>query len=78
MRLIEATIDVAEDVPTLAELIKYRVESMRVRVRGPAGGNPCLTLKFVSRDDAVRFLVEWYQADPTGDESPPPEIFLNE
>jgi len=74
--MIEVTIDVVE-LPTLDDLRAYNVEMMRVRVHGPAGGNPCLTLKFKSRGDAVGFLTEWYGADPTGETAEPPAYYID-
>lgn len=57
--LIELNVDVTS-LPTLEELVEYRVESMRVRVNGPAGGNPACSFKFRDNYDLVRFVNEWY------------------
>jgi len=74
-QLIEVTID-SVSIPTYEDLRKFRVDSLRVRVQGPAGGNPALTLKFPNVGVATKFLTEWYGLDPKGETSEPPEFFL--
>ena len=61
--LLELTIDVTDAIPTLDDLLKYEIASMRVRTRGPGGGNPAITLGFHGHNHARSFLREWYGSD---------------
>jgi hypothetical protein len=64
--LFELTIDVVE-LPTAADLHKYGIVTMRVRMNlaGPGEGYPVITLGFATgeafkgRDNCRRFLTEW-------------------
>lgn len=64
--LFELTVDIVEAIPSLDDLRKYGIATMRVRTSGPGGGNPCVTLGFTTMPtqanaitNARAFLSEW-------------------